>query len=232
MEGYGGYDIYRVSFGNGIVLPGSIFHFPYPINTVFNDFGIFYDSQDNGYFISDRAGMGTKDDIYTFDATWSALSSGNIVGVSDEYSAMLGNLNLITGLMSNQTETFQKEYEITPQYQMPQEGELLVTVYFDFNKYSLTRESVQKLNDLMADGVLDYVTELHLIGYADDIGRPAYNMQLSKRRAQSVENYLRNNGGAGLPELYVEGRGQISLTPEELKTELEETLPYLGPTNF
>ncbi len=120
-EGYGGYDIYRLSYQNGVILPGSLFHYPYPINTVYNDFGIYMD-ESAGYFVSDRRGEAGKDDIYRFDVNVSPLGSRDVVGVSAEYSAMAGKLNLIRGL-SDHTETFSREYEAledSPVYVLPQ----------------------------------------------------------------------------------------------------------------
>ena len=43
MEGFGSYDIYRMSMVDDILVPGTLFHYPYPVNSVYNDFGIFFD---------------------------------------------------------------------------------------------------------------------------------------------------------------------------------------------
>lgn len=221
LEGYGGYDIYRVSFGRNLVLAGSLFHYPYPINSVSNDFGIFFDN-DTGYFISDRRGFDGKDDIYTFDASISPLSSESAIGVSDEYSAMAGNLNMIRGLKSSNTQTFEKEMPITPMYRVPDEGEVLLSLYFDFNHSVLDTEAVAALRSLLDNPSLDYVKELYVLGYADEFGSEQYNMRLSQKRAQSAAEFMRNSS-VEIPLLFVEGKGKLMLSPSEYAEALNQT---------
>ncbi len=71
----------------------------------------------------------------------------------------------------------------------------VVTVYFDLNVHTLSSEAkniiLQKVvNELNADSRL-YVT---IKGYTDALGDPTYNLNLSKRRAESVKDFLQNNG--------------------------------------
>lgn len=69
------------------------------------------------------------------------------------------------------------------------------TVYFEFNKYSLTAEAVNKLNSLAARLTSDsQVRSAKIIGYADRIGTVSYNERLSKRRADNVRRYLVSRG--------------------------------------
>lgn len=221
LEGYGGYDIYRVSFGQNIVLPGSLFHYPYPINSANNDFGIFFDG-DMGSFISDRRGISGKDDIYTFDASISPLSSISAIGVSDEYTAMAGNLNLIEGLKSSNTETFDKELLITPTYRVPELNEVILTLYFDFNKFTLDQQSISQLRTLLSSPAIDDVKELYVLGYADDFGSQRYNIRLSTQRADAVAECM-NSFGMSIPKLFIEGRGQLSLSPKEYADAAKQT---------
>lgn len=221
LEGYGGYDIYRVSFGNNLVLPGSLFHYPYPINSANNDFGLFFNGN-TGYFISDRRGMSGKDDIYSFDASISPLSSISAIGISDEYTAMAGNLNSIKGLKSSNTQTFDKELLITPTYRVPEQGEVILSIYFNFNQHSLDMESISQLQALLNNPVLGEVKELSLLGYADEFGSQQYNVRLSTQRADAVAEFMRRSGVA-IPKLFPEGRGQLTLSPEEYANTAKQT---------
>lgn len=216
LEGYGGYDLYRVTFGRNIVLPGSLYHFPYPINSVYNDFGIFFDTENvsGGYFVSDRNMDGSRDNIYQFSDRNSALSSKNAIGVSKEYSAMLGDLNTITGLQTSNTERFERDLIVTPVYRIPSEGEILLSVYFDFDKAELTLESIEQLDYLLDNHLIDYVSELQVVGYADDLGSSKYNKELSRRRAEMVSAYLAAHNEN--LTFYVEGRGQLSLSQNDI----------------
>ena len=220
--GYGGYDIYRVSFGHNIVLPGSMYHYPYPINSANNDFGLFFDTE-KGYFISDRRGASGKDDIYSFNSSITPLGSQSVIGVSDEYSAMAGNLNLITGLKTSTTQTFEKELLITPTYRVPDEGEVLLSVYFDFNRYALDYHAVERLKELLENPVMDEIKELSIVGYADEFGSQVYNKRLSEQRAEAVATFI--NAGRLTSNLFIEGRGQLFLSQEEYMEAMQQNKP-------
>jgi len=80
-------------------------------------------------------------------------------------------------------------------------------VSFDSNKSSLKPSFEPTLNKLATVlGKYDS-TVIHVVGFADSRGKESYNLDLSKRRSNSVVNYL---AGRGLPSdrLRVEGRGE------------------------
>lgn len=206
LEGFGGYDIYHVIFTNNMSSVGSLFHYPHPINTTSNDFGAFIHGKE-GYFISDRRGASGRDDIYRFDSSVNTLGSDLSIGVSEEYSAMRGDLNLIKGLgRSGGNNTAEKELDLD----IPGEGELLASVYFDFDEWALTEESMEVLDTLAADPKMNRIAELSVLGYADEFGTEQYNAPLSEYRAEEVAGYLREKQFQ--PELHVEGMGQLILT--------------------
>jgi OOP family OmpA-OmpF porin len=65
------------------------------------------------------------------------------------------------------------------------------TIYFDFNKATLTPESIAKLNDLIAYVAKSkQVDAAGIAGFADRIGGNDYNLELSKKRAKAVYEYL------------------------------------------
>lgn len=65
------------------------------------------------------------------------------------------------------------------------------TVYFDFNKATLTAEGKRKLDSLVATIRSNQnVKQARVVGFADRLGTPGYNEQLSKKRAEAVRNYL------------------------------------------
>lgn len=213
-EGYGGYDIYRVNLGHNAILPGSLFHYPYPMNSTYNDFGAFFEGN-KGYFISDRQGMTGRDDIYTFNGMVTPLGNENVVGVSAESSAMVGNLNLMMGLQSSNTGTLVKELSL---YNIPAEGELLLSVYFDFNHFKLDAEAIEKLRQFLKHPAIGEIEEFSIIGYADEFGSEKYNKDLSRKRAESVARFLKKEGISA--KLSVEGLGKLMLSEEEYLEEL------------
>ncbi len=68
-------------------------------------------------------------------------------------------------------------------------------VYFDTNKYNINTASQETLNKI--SGIFQEYgdTNILVIGHTDSTGDDAYNMTLSKNRANSVSNYLANNKG-------------------------------------
>ena len=69
------------------------------------------------------------------------------------------------------------------------------TVYFDFNKATLSAEAMRKLDSLA--GVLksqEDVREAHIAGFADRMGSASYNEKLSRKRAEAVKHYIVSRG--------------------------------------
>lgn len=69
------------------------------------------------------------------------------------------------------------------------------TVYFGFNQASLSPGMKERL-DSLADVLRSekQVKGARIVGYADRIGDTVYNEKLSKKRAESVRNYLSGRG--------------------------------------
>ena len=67
--------------------------------------------------------------------------------------------------------------------------------FFDFDKATLRPEGRAQLNEL-ADAIRNAqaVNAVDLTGHTDSIGSESYNQQLSERRAQSVADYLVQQG--------------------------------------
>lgn len=65
------------------------------------------------------------------------------------------------------------------------------TVLFKFNSDKLTDDGKQQL-DQLASGQMGSLKRyfIAITGYTDKIGSPEYNMELSRRRAQTVQTYL------------------------------------------
>ncbi len=71
---------------------------------------------------------------------------------------------------------------------------VLNNIFFDLNKYELKDKSITEL-----DKVLRFLNEnpsirVEISGHTDNAGTPAYNLQLSQKRSQSVAAYLIEHG--------------------------------------
>ncbi len=67
-------------------------------------------------------------------------------------------------------------------------------LYFDFDSYSLKKESITEL-DKIANALSNHSDfGVQFDGYADFIGTEEYNLKLSEKRANSAKSYLLNKG--------------------------------------
>ena len=67
------------------------------------------------------------------------------------------------------------------------------TIYFQSDEYTLDKSDVSNLHSLLTDlkGFND--VELHIIGHTDPDGSESYNMDLSRKRAESVKQFFVEN---------------------------------------
>ena len=65
-----------------------------------------------------------------------------------------------------------------------------ISVRFDLNSTELVSIAPEVMETIMEYLVTYPQSRLVVTGHADNVGREAYNMELSKRRAESVKNYL------------------------------------------
>lgn len=70
----------------------------------------------------------------------------------------------------------------------------LASVYFDFNKATLTEQGTATLNELLATLKHRHIDAVTIAGYADHVGTPSYNLRLSEKRARAVQHYLKAHG--------------------------------------
>ncbi len=71
---------------------------------------------------------------------------------------------------------------------------VLNNIFFDFDKATLKEESYPELNRLTTYLAENAKVRISIAGHADSTGPGEYNMGLSKRRAQTVANYLTKKG--------------------------------------
>jgi peptidoglycan-associated lipoprotein len=68
--------------------------------------------------------------------------------------------------------------------------EVLVPIYFDYNKYSLQNSEIQKLEKIAS--FLNENTNIRIMieGHCDERGSSEYNMGLGENRARAVQKWL------------------------------------------
>jgi len=83
-------------------------------------------------------------------------------------------------------------------------------VFFDFNKSDLTAQATQIVDQAASNAGPAKVTRLTVTGHTDTVGSDAYNMRLSRRRAESVAARLEKDGIAS-SEIQIVAKGKRDL---------------------
>ena len=115
---------------------------------------------------------------------------------STEYVVMSGKkgyLNRKAQFTSDEEEE-DADYEvdfILPSAEIPV---LVNNVFFDYNQATIQEESFESLNDLASILKENPLTRIELSSHTDRIGSSQFNLNLSKRRAESVCQYLIGQG--------------------------------------
>jgi outer membrane protein OmpA-like peptidoglycan-associated protein len=91
---------------------------------------------------------------------------------------------------------------------LSQQGRLaLYGIQFDFNKATLKPESAKVLDQVAEVLKQDASLKLSIEGHTDNVGKPDYNLDLSKKRAESVKAYLVQTRGVDAGRLNTAGFG-------------------------
>ncbi len=83
----------------------------------------------------------------------------------------------------------------------------LNNIFFDTDQYELQQKSGTELERVVQFLKENPEVRIEIAGHTDDVGNPAYNLQLSQKRAQAVYEYLRN-AGISPNRLQAKGYGQ------------------------
>jgi iron complex outermembrane receptor protein len=97
-----------------------------------------------------------------------------------------------------------------PAAQAPMAAPKSYMVFFDFNKSDLTPQAVEIVDTAAKNAGPAKVTQLTVTGHTDTVGSDAYNMRLSKRRAESVAAELEKQGIAS-SEIEIVAKGKRDL---------------------
>ena len=72
--------------------------------------------------------------------------------------------------------------------------EVVHSVYFEFDKFTLNEKEVNEAIDFIKKTDSTRIEDIQIFGYTDDVGKDDYNLNLSQNRAEAVKNFLLENG--------------------------------------
>lgn len=91
---------------------------------------------------------------------------------------------------------------------LTEQGKLaLYGIQFDFNKADIKPESATVLGQVAEVLKTQPALKLLIEGHTDNVGKPAYNLELSRKRAESVKQYLVANHSIDAARLTTQGLG-------------------------
>lgn len=156
--------------------------------------------------------------IELFDNTTNELIASIKSGADGNYSISIPNVKLLSISVSAdnyffQTDNFKidfSEFETQKDVQLQPlvvgASIILKNIFFDTGKSDLRPESYTELNRLVMVMMQNPDLKVKILGHTDNVGTDAYNMQLSKDRAQAVVDYLVSKG-IKIDRLKAEGFG-------------------------
>lgn len=100
------------------------------------------------------------------------------------------------------------------------------SVYFEFDKFTLDENQAQATVDFIKNADSTRIESIQIFGYTDDVGKEAYNFQLSTNRANAIQNCLIQGGITKKIIVTIEGKGRILIDDD-----VEENLPEIRSKN-
>lgn len=89
--------------------------------------------------------------------------------------------------------------------------EVIHSVYFEFDKFSLKPEQLQSVVDFIRTTDSTRIETIEIFGYCDDRGKEAYNFVLSQNRANTIQEEILKNGITNKVIVTIEGKGRIMI---------------------
>jgi OmpA-OmpF porin, OOP family len=130
--------------------------------------------------------------------------------------------NLVVTNSSNSYQYIAKEIEVeSTEIHVPDHVDLTIEgsevtmlvpddLLFDFDEYKLKEDAKQTLDDISETLAMfdDEDIEVQVNGHTDNVGNEAYNMDLSEKRAEEVEEYLLQQGDFKNIDFTTQGYGE------------------------
>jgi len=101
---------------------------------------------------------------------------------------------------------------------------LLQVIYFDFDQADLNLTALQDLEKLRQQLEGRPIQKIEILGFCDYVGSASYNLDLSKKRAAAVADFLKQKGiinSAEAMEIIIQGSGELNEGLRKLNRRVE-----------
>jgi outer membrane protein OmpA-like peptidoglycan-associated protein len=145
---------------------------------------------------ADTLDIGAGLTLLASERIWSFEAIYDYEWRSDHYSAQQGSLKFtyrFGGGATDVCDCVQHAVKIPPVVPVPSVPRSYL-VFFDFDKSDLSPQAVAIVGQAARNAGPAEATEIEVTGNTDTMGSDAYNMRLSRRRAESVAAQLENDG--------------------------------------
>ncbi|MEC3906465.1 OmpA family protein [Tamlana sp. 2201CG12-4] len=200
-NGLGKLDLYYVQIEDGKPQPAT--HFENAINSKQDDFAMFFvgDDASQGYFSSSREGGKGSDDMYFFEDLEIKEFKKDPDNNKEEGALALNqnkapkeDIGKLPTTQSNPVEPVKTAPKLDKKDKERRDHIDIETIHFRTNEYHAVNNEIVKLN-----GLVDYLKanpDIKVIchGYADSRGTDDYNINLSKKRAETIKLFLLSKG--------------------------------------
>ncbi|PXY39984.1 OmpA family protein [Flavobacterium cheongpyeongense] len=107
-------------------------------------------------------------------------------------------------------------------YNLSAQQKPIETIYFDFDKYTLTNQQTKVITDFVKNIDTTKIESIQIYGYCDDRGNDEYNYRLSYKRVITIQEILLVNGFNKSKIIILEGKGRVIIKPDTVQN-LHET---------
>lgn len=107
-------------------------------------------------------------------------------------------------------------------YNLSAQQKPIETIYFDFDKYTLTNQQTKVITDFVKNIDTTKIESIQIYGYCDDRGNDEYNYRLSYKRVITIQEILVVNGFNKSKIIILEGKGRVIIKPDTVQN-LHET---------
>ena len=143
------------------------------------------------------------------------MNDGNKDGFPDQFEAYV-DAKIVASPQTINNQVISDGNNYTNEVALNMINSQYVNVFFDFDKSNISTGTISAINFLIKYLNANPESNVEVIGYADEIGNPEYNLRLSEKRAKNVAEMMVRSG-IDSSRLKIVVKGEDNSVPKESK---------------